>query len=102
MGAASSLVLPHQQQAAYAVKDRNEALCGTGFYTNIWQYKCTDLGDIEDEGLGKEMSSSEQGAADSLMSKLGGDIEIVDKVSSSSSDKKPSSDSDAKETTTSR
>jgi len=52
------------------VQDRNEALCGTGFYTNIWQYKCTDLGDISDEGSAKGLSASEEGAADSLLSKL--------------------------------
>jgi hypothetical protein len=44
---------------AQAVKPRNEMLCGTGFFTNIWQYKCTDLGDIEDEGKIKAMSAEE-------------------------------------------
>lgn len=55
---------------ATAVQERNEALCGTGFFTNIWQYKCTDLGDISDEGIGKELSSSETTAADALLSKM--------------------------------
>lgn len=66
---------------AHAVKERNEALCGTGFFTNIWQYKCTDIGDIADEGVPKDLSSSEQGATESLMSKFNlGDVDIVDSV----------------------
>jgi hypothetical protein len=56
---------------AQAVKPRNEMLCGTGFFTNIWQYKCTDLGDIEDEGKIKAMSTEEESKMDSLMGKLG-------------------------------
>jgi hypothetical protein len=44
---------------------RNEMLCGTGFFTNIWQYKCTDLGDIEDEGKIKAMKK--EAKMDSLM-----------------------------------
>jgi hypothetical protein len=55
---------------AHAVKPRNEMLCGTGFFTNIWQYKCTDLGDIEDEGKIKAMSAEEETKMDSLMGKL--------------------------------
>jgi hypothetical protein len=55
---------------AQAVKPRNEMLCGTGFFTNIWQYKCTDLGDIEDEGKIKAMSTEEESKMDSLMGKL--------------------------------
>jgi hypothetical protein len=43
-------------------------LCGTGFFTNIWQYKCTDLGDIEDEG--KINVYRRRGQMDSLMGKL--------------------------------
>ena len=56
--------------ATSALQERNEALCGTGFFTNIWQYKCTDLGDIEDEGVAKELSDQDQGTVDSLMAKL--------------------------------
>jgi hypothetical protein len=59
----------------HALQERNEALCGTGFFTNIWQYKCTDLGDIEDEGMAKELSHEDQGTVDSLMAKL--NLEIV-------------------------
>jgi hypothetical protein len=56
--------------ACHALQERNEALCGTGFFTNIWQYKCTDLGDIEDEGMAKDLSDEDQGTVDSLMAKL--------------------------------
>lgn len=56
--------------AANALQERNDALCGTGFYTNIWQYKCTVVGDIEDEGIPKDLSAEDQGTVDSLMSKL--------------------------------
>jgi hypothetical protein len=55
---------------ALAVKPRNEMLCGTGFFTNIWQYKCTDLGDIEDEGKIKTVSAEEEAKMDTLMGKL--------------------------------
>jgi hypothetical protein len=55
---------------AVAVQERNEAFCGTGFFTNIWQYKCTDLGDISDEGVRKELSAAEATATDALLSKL--------------------------------
>jgi hypothetical protein len=55
---------------AAAIQERNEVLCGTGFFTNIWQYKCTDLGDISDEGVRKELSAAETTATDALLSKL--------------------------------
>jgi hypothetical protein len=73
-------VVAARPQAALAVKERNEALCGTGFFTNIWEYRCTELGDIADEGIGKSFSASELGTADSLLSKLN-----LDSSSSSSS-----------------
>jgi hypothetical protein len=56
---------------ALAVKPRNELLCGTGFFENIWQFKCTDLGDIEDEGKIKTVSAEEEAKMDTLMGKLG-------------------------------
>ena len=56
--------------AAHALQERNEALCNTGFFTNIWQYKCTPLGDIQDEGFAKDLTNADQGTVDSLMSKL--------------------------------
>jgi hypothetical protein len=49
----------------------NNSLCGTGFFEHIYEYKCTAIGDIEDEGSVKEMSSDEVGLTDSLMGKLG-------------------------------
>ena len=55
---------------AQAVQPKNEALCGTGFFENIWQYKCTDLGDIQDEGIPSTLSLEQQGATDSLLDKL--------------------------------
>jgi hypothetical protein len=57
--------------AAWAVQERNEALCRTGFFTNIMQYRCTDLGDISDEGEARSLSESQAEAADGLLSKLG-------------------------------
>lgn len=73
MGAAwfTSIGLVGASNEALAVQPRNELLCGTGFFTNIWQYKCTDLGDIEDEGKIKAMSVEEEAKMDSLMGKLG-------------------------------
>jgi hypothetical protein len=55
---------------AHARQPKNEALCGTGFFENIYQYKCTEIGDIEDEGKAASLSQQEQGATDSLLSKL--------------------------------
>ena len=55
---------------ALALRERNEALCATGFYTNIWQYKCTEIGDISDEGTKVSLSKQEEVATDSLLSKL--------------------------------
>ena len=55
---------------ANALKPKNDALCGTGFFEHIYEYKCTSIGDIEDEGKTKEMNSNEVGLTDSLMGKL--------------------------------
>lgn len=58
-------------QPSWAIKPRNEALCGTGLFTNFLEYRCTDLGDISDEGQKTSFSSSnDAGTADSLLSKL--------------------------------
>ena len=56
--------------SAHAVQERNEALCSTGFFTNIWQARCTELGDITDEGVGRDLSTTEETSVDSLFSKL--------------------------------
>lgn len=85
----SSLLLP---ASAKALKPRNEALCGTGFFENIWQFKCTELGDIEDEGKATGFAQSDdQRTADSLLSKLLllGDEELRGAPLSSSSSQSP-------------
>jgi len=71
---------------AHAVQPRNEALCNTGFFTNIGQWYCTPIGNIADEGKSGDLSKQDDETADSLMSKLG--------VSeSTSSDEKKSNES---------
>ena len=55
---------------ANAVEERNELLCGTGFFTNIYQYKCTEIGDIEKDGKSRDLSSEELSSVSSLMDKL--------------------------------
>ena len=71
-----SIVCLHPS-SALALKQKNEALCGTGFFEHIYEYKCTSIGDIEDEGTSKELSSAETGVTDSLMGKLGFDTDDV-------------------------
>ena len=77
------------------VDERNELLCGTGFFTNIYQYKCTEIGDIENEGKSKDLSSSELSSVSSLMDKL------ESTSSSSTSSSKGSKDADSTTKTTS-
>jgi hypothetical protein len=55
---------------ASALQERNEVLCGTGFFTNIWQFRCTEIGDISDEGVATKLSNAQQESIDSLMSKF--------------------------------
>ena len=55
-------------------------LCGTGFFTNIAQYKCTPIGDISDEGKAKEMTQQELGATESLLGKMGVVDDAVDGI----------------------
>ena len=61
---------------AGALQPKNEKLCGTGFFTNIAQYYCTDIGNISDEGPARAMSKQELGSADSLMGKLDLDLDL--------------------------
>ena len=68
-GLASIIGLP---LPADALKEKNEALCGTGFFTNIALYRCTEIGDISDEGKAGELTKNQEGKVDSLMSKLEG------------------------------
>jgi hypothetical protein len=93
---------------AFALKERNEALCSTGFFTNIGklsrtivglprllllkqsdlqsltafyetaQYLCTEIGDISDEGKSRKMSNEEIGSMESLLGKMGVGDEVDD------------------------
>jgi len=60
-----------------ALKKKNEALCGTGFFEHIYEYRCTNIGDISDEGASKGLNEGETDLADSLMSKLGVNIDDI-------------------------
>ena len=55
---------------AYALQERNKVLCGTGFFTNVGAWYCTDIGNIGDEGSSKPLSKQEASSVDSLMSKF--------------------------------
>ena len=63
--------------AAHAVQAKNEALCNTGFFTNIGAWYCTDIGNIGDEGRPKPMSEDAESSVNSLMSKFNIDGEIT-------------------------
>jgi len=67
-------------QMAQALQERNEALCNTGFFTNVGAWYCTDIGNIGDEGKSKELSVEAMSTVDSLMSKF--DINNGDFISS--------------------
>ena len=54
-----------------ALEARNEIVCGTGFFTNIAQYKCTEIGDISDEGKVKTVNADEVKSMESLLGKMG-------------------------------
>merc|ERR1712157_11747 len=73
-----------QPQPANAVRERNDQLCNTGFFTNIAQWYCTEFGDISDEGVGKNLSDSQESTTDSLMSKLNFDSISTTTTTSSS------------------
>mmetsp|Transcript_49589 Transcript_49589/g.149457 ORF Transcript_49589/g.149457 Transcript_49589/m.149457 type:complete len:164 (-) Transcript_49589:363-854(-) len=74
---------------ARALKEKNDALCATGFFTNIAQYRCTDIGNILDEGKSPALTQSEEVKLDSLMAKFG-EITLDDggKVADATSSKK--------------
>jgi len=76
---------------ALALRPNNEALCGTGFFTNIAQYKCTDIGDISDEGRSRGTTAEEDGRLDGLMAKFG-DLDVSSSGTSGGSE---SSDAEA-------
>lgn len=74
-------IMSGNPQPAMALKERNEALCGTGFFTNIAQYMCTEIGDISDEGRYQPLTNKEEGSMQSLLDKMGmEDIVIVDEA----------------------
>mmetsp|Transcript_1911 Transcript_1911/g.2541 ORF Transcript_1911/g.2541 Transcript_1911/m.2541 type:complete len:158 (-) Transcript_1911:131-604(-) len=78
-----------QPDEARALKARDELLCGTGFFTNIAQWKCTDIGDILDEGQSKALDTKQESATDSLMSKM--NLSFDDNNNDSGSKQKDSS-----------
>jgi hypothetical protein len=55
---------------AQAVQPRNEVLCDSGLFDNFLEYRCTPLGNIEDEAAGRNLSESEESTTNSLLSKL--------------------------------
>ena len=85
LGTSIFLAASSSSKPSHALKPRNEQLCGTGFFDNFMEYRCTDIGDISDEGKSTSLSASEAGAADSLLSKMMNleSIEIVDDVKGS-------------------
>ena len=68
---------------AQATKPRNEALCNTGFFTNIAQRMCTDIGDITEDGLSKGLSMQEKDTADDLLGKLNLDMNLMTSTTNS-------------------
>ena len=63
-------VVIHHPPPAYALKEKNEVLCNTGFFTNVGAWYCTDIGNIGDEGQVKPLSKNDEASVDSLMSKF--------------------------------
>lgn len=64
------MMSPSSPPPAYALQERNEALCNTGFFTNVGAWYCTDIGNIGDEGKSKALSDEAEARVDSLMSKF--------------------------------
>ena len=79
-----------------ALEKRNEVLCGTGFFTNIYQEKCTDIGDISNEGKTTTLSNTEETSTNSLMMKFNNEVSGNSK---DVTDSKISSDGGAKDVT---
>ena len=71
---------------AYALQERNEVLCNTGFFTNVGAWYCTDIGNIGDEGTSKPLTKQDEVSVDSLMSKF--NFEESSTASDSPSDNK--------------
>ena len=68
---AACLVATSSARPSHAVQPRNEALCQTGLFENFLEYRCTPVGDIQDEGVAKALLSQEEATTDSLLLKLG-------------------------------
>ena len=76
----------HHPPSAYALKEKNEVLCNTGFFTNVGAWYCTDIGNIGDEGQVKPLSKKDETSVDSLMSKFNfDDSSFIEGDSSTSS-----------------
>ena len=73
---AKSLPILHPT-AAHAIQAKNEALCNTGFFTNVGAWYCTDIGNIGDEGKPTPMSVNSESSVNSLMSKFNIDGGII-------------------------
>ncbi|KAL7468546.1 hypothetical protein ACHAXS_008765 [Conticribra weissflogii] len=65
-----TMTLPSHPSAANAIQPKNEALCNTGFFTNVGAWYCTDIGNIGDEGRSKPLSGGEEERLDGLLGKL--------------------------------
>mmetsp|Transcript_15705 Transcript_15705/g.31246 ORF Transcript_15705/g.31246 Transcript_15705/m.31246 type:complete len:123 (+) Transcript_15705:142-510(+) len=68
---AFGLLFPSQ---SLAIKEKNDLLCSTGFFTNYRPELCTDLGDITDEGVATGLKKGEEDAVSSLMAKFDLDL----------------------------
>ena len=83
----TTTVLLFNDEASNALEPRNEVLCGTGFFTNIAQYKCTEIGDISNDGKVKKIKQEEQATMDSLLAKMGVEDSVDDDVQDQSKEK---------------
>ena len=54
-----------------ALESRNESVCGTGLFEHFQEWRCTPIGNILDEGSSKDLKDVEVASIDSLMGKLG-------------------------------
>jgi len=70
-------MLTFNGKGAYATQPRNDALCATGFFTNIAQRMCTEIGDITEDGLRTSLTDKQTGITDSLLGKLDLDFDTA-------------------------
>ncbi len=73
-------------QSAVALQARNEALCGTGFFTNIALYKCTEIGDISQDGKAQSLTDTEESSMQSLLDKMGVDAAMMNDLATPTKD----------------